>query len=317
MNKSILLASVAILITLTACTSGRRERASFGDMASSAQHQTASIQVGSLTRTFRWYAPKSNTTGQRLPVVVLLHGGGRASSGAIIGNMTQAAGGFDAFAEQKGIIAIYPDALGGNWNDGRETIQHKNDDVSFIIAAIDYVAKVNHGDLNRVFVAGISNGGMMAQRIACDAPQKVSAIAVVASALPRALANACQTNISMPVVFLTGDADPLVPFNGGQVKAGLGGDMLSAAATVHFWATKNAATFQATRKVPDTDPNDGTTTSVDIYLAKGKVAVAFYRIAGGGHTWPGGLQYAPRILIGNVARDFSGNQAIWDFFVGR
>jgi polyhydroxybutyrate depolymerase len=252
-----------------------------------------------------------------LPIVVLLHGGGSSSLGASIGKATQAAGGFDAFAKQKGIIAIYPDALGGNWNDGRETIQHKNDDVSFIVAAIDYVAKASSGDLNRVYVAGISNGGMMAQRFACDAPQKVSAIAVVASAMPRALANVCQTTIATPVIFLTGDADPLVPFNGGQVKAGLGGDMLSAAATVHFWVTKNAASLQATRSLPDVDPKDGTTTSVDIYQSKGKAAVAFYKIAGGGHTWPGGMQYAPRMLIGNVAMDFSGNQAIWDFFVGR
>jgi polyhydroxybutyrate depolymerase len=308
-----LLASVALLIALSACAGGRRERTPFSDRAAS--HQTATIQVGSLNRTFSWHVPKNQIQTQRLPVVVLLHGGG--GSGANIGKITQLSGGFDAFADQKGFIAIYPDALGGNWNDGRETIPHKNDDVSFIAAAIDYVAKVQAADLARVYIAGISNGGMMAQRFACDAPQRVSAIAVVASALPRALANACQMSGPTPVVFLTGDADPLIPFNGGPVKAGIGGDMLSAAATVNFWVNKNAATLQGMRKIPDTDPSDGTTTTLDTYQSKGRTAVAFYKIAGGGHTWPGGTQYAPRALVGTVAMDFSANQAIWEFFVGR
>jgi polyhydroxybutyrate depolymerase len=309
-------AVVAIFITLTACATGRRERVPFSEKAAAAADQTAIIQVGSLSRTFRWHIPKAQVQGQRLPVIVLLHGGG--GSGANISKITQPEGGFNAFADQNGFIAVYPDALGGNWNDGRETIPHKNDDVGFVIAAIDYVAKVHPVDLNRVYIAGISNGGMMAQRIACEAPQRVSAIAVVASAMPRALANTCRnSSVGTPAVFFTGDADPLVPFYGGQVKAGIGGDMLSAADTVNFWVSKNAATFQGTRKIPDNDPRDGTTTTLDTYQSKGRTAVAFYRIAGGGHTWPGGTQYVPRMLVGTVAMDFSANQAIWDFFVSR
>jgi polyhydroxybutyrate depolymerase len=308
------IASVAILVTLTACATGRRERAALNDKATS--DQMASIQVGSLNRTFRWHIPKTPVQGQRLPVVVLLHGGG--GSGANISKITHPEGGFNAFADQNGFIAVYPDALGGNWNDGRETIPHKNDDVGFVIAAIDYVAKVHPVDLNRVYIAGISNGGMMAQRIACEAPRRVSAIAMVASAMPRALANTCRnSSVGTPAVFFSGDADPLVPFYGGQVKSGIGGDMLSAADTVNFWVSKNAATFQGTRKIPDTDPRDGTTTTLDTYQSKGRTSVAFYRIAGGGHTWPGGTQYVPRMLVGTVALDFSANQAIWDFFNGR
>jgi polyhydroxybutyrate depolymerase len=267
MTKSKLLASLAILITLTACASERRERLLFSDKT--ALDQTATIQVGSLNRTFKWHVPKTWVPEQRLPVIVLLHGGG--GSGANIGNITQPGGGFNTFADQNGFIAIYPDALGGNWNDGRETIPHKNDDVAFVIAAIDYVAKTQLVDLSRVYVAGISNGGMMAQRIACDAPHRISAVAVIAAALPRALANACRTSGGIPVVFLTGDADP----------------------------------------------KDGTITTLDTYQSKGSTTVAFYKIAGGGHTWPGGTQYVPRMLVGNVAMDFSANQAIWDFFSGR
>jgi polyhydroxybutyrate depolymerase len=309
-----LIATVTLVIALTACTAARRDRVSFNDKLAST-NQIATIKVGALSRTFRWHVPNVQVGIQRLPIIVLLHGGG--GSGASIGNITHPNGGFNGFADQKGFIAIYPDALDGNWNDGRDTIRHKNDDVGFITAAIDHVAKAQAVDLNRVYVAGISNGGMMAQRFACDAPQRVSAIAVVASALPRALANQCKTSSATPVIFLTGEADPLVPFAGGQIKAGLGGDMLSAEATVNFWVNKNSALFQGTRKLPDTDPKDGTTTYLDSYQSKGRISVAFYKIVGGGHTWPGGTQYLPRMLVGTVATDFSANQVIWDFFNSR
>jgi len=42
--------------------------------------------------------------------------------------------------------------------------------------------------------------------------------------------------------------------------------------------------------------------------------VVLYRIEGGGHTWPGGLQYLPVRLVGRTTRDINGCDEIWEFF---
>jgi polyhydroxybutyrate depolymerase len=315
MKKLVTTLLIASVFCLTSCAAKRERREAERSGQSSISHQLATIQIGGLSRSFRWVVPSSVAVGQRLPVVVLLHGGG--GTGSKVGGMTQSAGGFDAFADQKGFLAIYPDAASGNWNDGRETIPHKNDDVGFILAAVDHVSKIYATDPNRIFVAGISNGGMMAQRMACDASQKISAIAVVAATMPSALVGRCKSATAVPALFIIGEADPLVPFLGGQVKSGIGGDMLSAANTISFWANKNAAAFESSKSLADLDPNDGTRTVVEKYQTQGRTSVVFYKIAGGGHTWPGGTELVPQRLVGLVAKDFSANQMIWEFFAAR
>jgi polyhydroxybutyrate depolymerase len=41
--------------------------------------------------------------------------------------------------------------------------------------------------------------------------------------------------------------------------------------------------------------------------------VVFYRVAGAGHTWPGGTQYLPRMIIGSTSHSFDASEAIWQF----
>ena len=37
-------------------------------------------------------------------------------------------------------------------------------------------------------------------------------------------------------------------------------------------------------------------------------------VIGGGHTWPGGLQYLPESVIGKTSREFNASEVIWQFF---
>jgi polyhydroxybutyrate depolymerase len=68
-------------------------------------------------------------------------------------------------------------------------------------------------------------------------------------------------------------------------------------------------------ELPDKDPNDGCRVK-KLTHAKGKhgTEVVLYRIDGGGHTWPNGLQYLPKKIIGKVCRDINGTEVIWEFF---
>jgi polyhydroxybutyrate depolymerase len=70
-----------------------------------------------------------------------------------------------------------------------------------------------------------------------------------------------------------------------------------------------------TYQLPNTDTTDGTTTTVESYKScRGKAEVVLYTVKGGGHIWPGGLQYMNESLIGKTSRDFNATATIWQFF---
>jgi polyhydroxybutyrate depolymerase len=272
------------------------------------------VLVGRSLRSFQWTSPSNITSTQRLPVVVLLHGNDGFSDP--ISEITDPKGGFDTFAEQQGFIAIYPKSS-GSWNHGSAPSPNRDDDVSFIIEAVKIVARQRNIDGRRVFIAGFSEGGMMAQRVVCDTPGGFAGLAVVAASLSRSLAENCKNGNSVPAIFVFGTSDPMIDFGGGWFSSIVLGELLSVDASVNFWVNKNNAVFQTRRALPDLDSRDNTTTTVENYQNRGRNMVQFYKVAGGGHTWPGGTQYAPLRSVGNVARDFSANQAIWDFFMAR
>jgi polyhydroxybutyrate depolymerase len=276
---------------------------------------TKTVTVAGVTRTYLLHVPASYSSTQASPIVLLFHGG--QGSATTIGAITSTSGGgFSALADQKNFIAIYPDSVSGTWDDGRATITNHTNDVAFTAAALDAVALEYKIDNKRVFAAGISNGGMMTLRLACELSSRLAAVATVAANMPSDIQAGCIPAQATPVAMFSGDADPLMPYGGGTVGGVFtGGSVISATATAAFWATKNAATLNTTTALPNTDATDGTTTDLLSYTSAGGGEVAFYRINSGGHTWPGGTQYASVAVIGKVAKDFSANEAMWAFFL--
>ncbi|MCJ7744103.1 MAG: hypothetical protein MUO99_06035, partial [Dehalococcoidales bacterium] len=102
---------------------------------------------------------------------------------------------------------------------------------------------------------------------------------------------------------------------GGSVIGGRG-RILSVPDSVKYWVTYNqcSATPVITMEA-DTDPQDGTRVREEVYgQGKDGTEVILYAIEGGGHTWPGGLQYLSEVIIGRTSRDIDANAVIWDFF---
>jgi polyhydroxybutyrate depolymerase len=275
---------------------------------------TKTILVAGVTRTYLLHVPPRYSNALGSPAVLLFHGG-QGSATTIGGITSTTGGGFSAFADQKNFIAIYPDSVSGTWDDGRATITNRTNDVAFTAALLDAVALEYNIDSKRIFATGISNGGMMTFRLACELSSRLAAVATVAANLPSDIQAGCNPAQPPPVAMFSGDADPLMPYAGGNIAGVFGGSVISATATAQFWAGKNAATLSATTALPNSDTADGTTTDLFTYTAAGGGEVAFYRINGGGHTWPGGTQYTFAALIGKVARDFSANEAMWTFFL--
>lgn len=159
---------------------------------------------------------------------------------------------------------------------------------------------------------------MMTHRLACELSQKIAAIAPVASNIPVSMASKWKPSRPMPVLIINGTEDPLERWDGGEIRLGTKtyGVVLSVTDTVKFWTERNECKAQPiTSHLPDKDPSDGTRVTATVYgRCDSDVEVVLYTIEGGGHTWPGGIQYLPQSIIGKTSRDFNASEAIWQFF---
>ena len=296
-----------------ACVAARGRR-----LHGEVQSRCESMQVGDRTRTYRIYAPAR--PANPAPVVIVLHGGGGSGSGQELMTL----GGFNRIADREGIIVLYPDGIGRNWNDGRSGVDSRAfkenvDDVGFLKAMLDRVAGNYAIDRKRVFATGMSNGGFMSFRLACEASDTFLAVAPVVADLSVDLGPRCHPGHSISVAIFDGTEDPLVPWNGGYVTA-LGikrGQIWSAVRTYETWIELDGCKLRFDEPEVNKVPDDGT--SLVRHRATscaGGAEVRLYEIRGGGHTWPRGAPYLGKAIVGRVSQEFDANEEIWSFFKG-
>ncbi len=250
------------------------------------------------------------------PLAIVLHGGGGTGEGMV--KLT----GFNAVADKEGFIVVYPDGIDRHWNDGRGVGWYRAhtediDDVGFISTLIDELSRKLSVDTKRVYATGISNGGMMSYRLGCELSEKITAIAAVTASLAVNKVKEWSPSRPMPVLIIAGTADPLVPWEGGDIRLGgrTYGTVVSVPDTVKFWVEKNGCVARpVVRRLPDSEPNDGTSVRRETYSGcRSGAEVVLYAVEGGGHTWPGGLQYLPERVIGKTSKEFDASEVIWQF----
>lgn len=273
-------------------------------------------------RRYTLYIPPASGPS-KLPLTIILHGRGANAESMML--LTRK--GFNRLADLEGFIVAYPDAVEMNWNDGRSDEQSNDrahseniDDVGFISRIIDETILNFNADPERVYVTGISNGAIMAYRLACELSHRIAAIAPVNGNIPVMLRPGCYPGEPVSVLAINNTSDPLVPFDGGEVTGSFEkvklGRLLSVSESIEFWIKRNNCNPDpVVSELPDYDPDDGTRVIVRKYanIALG-YEVILYTVEGGGHTWPGGLQYLPARYIGKTCRDFDANEVIWSFF---
>ena len=190
------------------------------------------------------------------------------------------------------------------------------DDEGFIKALIEAISTEYPVDLKRIYVACISNGALFAHYFAGRNADLVTAIGCVGGSIPLPYDQSFDPVFSVSTLIINGTKDPIVPFNGGPISPGERGKVLSALEALGLWTEKNKCQSQPKEfSIPNRNPRDGCV-PYGYRWANGEFGseVVFVKIEGGGHTWPGSLQYLPKIFIGNVCRDFSATRMIWDFF---
>jgi len=277
------------------------------------------INFDDLERTFYLHLPTNHKFATKLPVVFVLHGGGKAD-----GHEVAQRTGYNKLADREGFISVYPNGVDAQWNDGRgKTFRNEKDntkvyDVGFISALIDHIIKDYKGDSSRIYVTGLSNGGMMTLRLGCELSSKLAAIAPVIANIPKNIVEKCNPDSPLPVLLMNGTDDPFVPWNGGKVTIfrQTRGEVVSTKDTIQFWVKHNRCNSVPNIKIlTDRDTNDHSTVRVTTYTKeKNGCDVILYAIEGGGHNFPGSSTPDRPRLLGRKNNDIEGSEIIWEFF---
>ena len=268
-----------------------------------------------VNRGYELFVPPTYDGSTALPLVLALHG--RAGSGERMAHLT----GFDLRAAENHFFVAYPNSLDDHWNylHGIPGAREGPDDVDFLIRLVDAIGSEFRIDRERLYVTGISNGGFMAQRLACEPGAGFRAFASVAASGYGAMPATCAPKRPVDALYLHGTADRLSPWQGQSVTDGSGDSQvvtLTVSESMKFWSRVNHCDAELeTRDLPRSGRSPET--RVRIYSTRacdGGARVSLYAIVGGGHNWPGRDGLIPPHIAGAVNLDFHATDAIWSFF---
>lgn len=197
-------------------------------------------------------------------------------------------------ADREGFVVAFPEAthpriprIAQAWNAGHcclHAVRENIDDIGFLAAVRDDAAWRAGRRVRRLFLAGYSNGGMLAYRFAQLRPGEVAGVAGVSAALwsgppddpgrfrPEYLPR-------VPVVHAHGRADKVVPFGGGAGRTLPAWHWCTNQETVEAWRHAWNAVAAAPVQISDTMRRRP-------YVVDGVARVVSYE-HGAGHSWPG------------------------------
>jgi polyhydroxybutyrate depolymerase len=315
--KRYLFGIIAILITFMAVWVGsERIKSSLVSVAMGTSFATAQVNPGdhihtiSVNGTERQYivhVPSSYSPTAATAVVLNFHGGGsNANRQMVLSRMNETS---DAY----GFLVVYPEGTKAvigpwrTWNAGSccgRAMRDNVDDVQFSAAIIDDLDRKYSIDKRRVFATGMSNGAMMAYRLACELSNRIAAIAPVGATIG---VDHCRPSRPVSVLHFHGTADKFAPYRGGYGKIWASDKFKSVADTIAIFVVLNGCGNQ-----PVVSYQKGDVTCLSYPSCKDKSSVVLCPIENGGHTWPGGPPLLKR--GGKTSYDVSASEAMWKFF---
>jgi len=232
-----------------------------------------------------------------LPLLIALHGFGDTWENFYPGT------GFIPLAEQENFIVAFPQGYLNQWNDGTRG-DHEEDDVQILRDLVERVDRDYRVDLDRVYLVGFSNGGMMVFRAGCEAPDLFAGIASVAGTLLSQQATECPEEAQLPVLMIHSVDDMTVPFNGGNGR-------LPVPLGVQFWTSHNDCDIADVPEFANELFNNGFFVYWYSDCPDGNM-VMLHALQETGHSWPGAGAY----LQGNtpVPAHLDTARFVWGFF---
>lgn len=284
---AVLLAATSVIVS--ACGAGvlpRSPEAGSGGLSldEPGRHQIE-VQSAGMRRSAVVYVPEAPS--EPAPLVIVFHGFTGNPDG--VARLTA----MHEVGEREGFITVYPAARGliPAWRADRGGSDDA--DVVFVRDLVASLAAVLPVDGDRVYVTGMSNGGGMVDRLACEADDVIAAAAPVAGAYS---GGDCHPARPVPIVAFHGTGDWIVPFYG------FPGLLSSVPSWTAAWAERNGCRGPAA-------PRSVAAGVAEYSWEDCGAGVVLYVIDGGGHEWPGGGDGSAAAL--------SASEIIWDFFVGQ
>ena len=270
-------------------------------------------------RSYIVHVPRLSPSGPRAVVLNFHGGGGHAANQQSYSRM-------DATADREGFLAVYPNGTGHfgtrllTWNAGTccGSAQKENvDDVGFARVVIEDLSRRIPVNRSRIYATGLSNGAMMAYRLAVEASDLVAAIAPVAGSQVIAFHPAQPLpimhihSVDDPRALYKGGLGPPFPFTNVQVLHPPVEQVISR------WVAFNGCPSEphAERMVHGAGKTAAFTATRMVYApCKDGTEVVLWKLTGSGHVWPGGqLDYLPRVL-GPGTDVIDANTEMWKFF---
>lgn len=278
------------------------------------------ITVQGVERSYFVHVPPSYDSAKKWPMLVMFHGGGGTAKTAMWET------GWNDKSDKEGFLAVFPEGTRPDtsrparfrdnpqtWNDGSNrpnlgAARRKVPDVEFVSAMLAEL-KLNFSvDEQRIYATGFSNGASMTFRVARELSPNIAAAAPVAGA---DWLSGTNQKRAVPLLYITGMADPLNPFEGGEIYIGR-----------HLFGTKPATQEIIAKWVKIHDFSNkgrvvydkGKATGIEYGLPGQPPKVALYTIEGHGHHWPGGNSALPVRFAGKNTAKIKATDIIWEFF---
>lgn len=273
-----------------------------------------------------------------LRLVIVLHG--ITSSMRDIFNFSGRTGRWLTLSEEQGFLVIAPNGVGitnkndtkGNnqcWNDNVNRIHPDIDDVGFIMNVIDWSISERNIDPRYIYIAGVSNGGILTYRILLEHQNKFAAAITFIANMPNEYVPLPSN--TTPIMIMLGTADPIMKYDGGNVTLYPQGVVRSGEMTRNYWISANHVdeSIIERNQLENYNKYDSCIISYELYNrpnisssssnSNSSSPVLFYTMRGGGHSspvrskMPIRFRFLERILFGPQCRDASGIDLAWNF----
>lgn len=233
---------------------------------------TLATSYAGQVRTFNFYVAPHVPTRTPVPLLIVLHGLYLDPASA------EASTGLDAVADNEDVAVAYPSGYGGGWNAGNccgDAHAARIDDVGFLVHIVDLVRQIRPIDVDRIYLAGFSNGGMMALKAECDRPDVFAGAVSVSGTLQAP----CSGRQPVNTLLIHGQRDTTVPYAGERLSKFLGVPVTPVPTSAARLASRSGCTVKHTIASPLT------TRTVYDGCAEG-TSVQLLTVPALGHRWP-------------------------------